>query len=73
MRADARFALERLDPGDSARGPALHLEGVSYLLAGETDRADQLLAQAVEVATHDREPQRRLVRPGPALPGRHRA
>jgi LuxR family transcriptional regulator, maltose regulon positive regulatory protein len=55
MRADAQFALERLDPGDSARGPALHLEGVSYLLAGETDRADQLLAQAVEVATHDRE------------------
>ena len=55
MRADARFALERLDPGDSARGPALHLEGVSYLLAGETDRADQLLVQSVEVATHDRE------------------
>jgi LuxR family transcriptional regulator, maltose regulon positive regulatory protein len=49
------FARDRLDPGDSARGPALHLEAVSYLLAGETDRADQLLAQAVEAATHDRE------------------
>jgi LuxR family transcriptional regulator, maltose regulon positive regulatory protein len=55
MGADARFALERLDPGDAARGPALHLEAVSYLLAGETDRADQLLAQAVGAATHDRE------------------
>jgi LuxR family transcriptional regulator, maltose regulon positive regulatory protein len=55
MRADARFARERLDPGDSARGPALHLEGASYLWAGETDRADQLLAHAVEVATQDRE------------------
>ena len=55
MRADAQFARERLDPGESARGPALHLEAVSYLLAGETDRADQLLAQAVGAATHDRE------------------
>lgn len=55
MRADAQFARERLDPGDSARGPALHLEGASYLLAGEIDRADPILAQAVEVAVHDRE------------------
>jgi LuxR family maltose regulon positive regulatory protein len=55
MGADARFALERLDPGDGARGPALHLEAASYLLAGEADRADQLLARAVEVATQDRE------------------
>jgi LuxR family transcriptional regulator, maltose regulon positive regulatory protein len=55
MRADARLARELLEPGDSARGPALHLEGVAYLLAGEPDRADRLLAQAVEVATRDRE------------------
>jgi LuxR family maltose regulon positive regulatory protein len=55
MRADARFALERLDPPDSGRGPALHLEGTAYLLAGEADRADPILAHAVEVATHDRE------------------
>ena len=55
MRADAQLAQERLDPGDSARGPALHLEGISHLLAGEADRADPILAHAVEVATHDRE------------------
>ena len=55
MRADAQFARERIDPGDSARGPALHLEGASYLLTGESDRADVLLARAVEVATEDRE------------------
>jgi LuxR family transcriptional regulator, maltose regulon positive regulatory protein len=55
MRADAQLARQRLDPADSARGPALHLEGISYLLAGEADRADPILAHAVEVATHDRE------------------
>jgi len=55
MRADAQLARDRLDPGDSARGPALHLEGISYLLAGQGDRADPILAHAVEVATHDRE------------------
>jgi LuxR family maltose regulon positive regulatory protein len=55
MRADARLAREQLDRGDSARGPALQLEGISYLLAGQADRADPILAHAVEVATHDRE------------------
>jgi LuxR family transcriptional regulator, maltose regulon positive regulatory protein len=55
MRADAQLAQEGLDPGDAARGPALHLEGISYLLAGEADQADPILAHAVEVATHDRE------------------
>jgi LuxR family transcriptional regulator, maltose regulon positive regulatory protein len=55
MRADAQFALEWLDLGDSARGPALHLEGISYLLAGKAGRADPILAHAVEVATHDGE------------------
>jgi LuxR family transcriptional regulator, maltose regulon positive regulatory protein len=55
MRADARRARERMGPGDTVRGPALHLEGASYLLVGETDHADRLLAEAVEVATQDRE------------------
>jgi LuxR family maltose regulon positive regulatory protein len=55
MRADAQFARERIEPGDSSRGPALHLEGASYLLAGDLDRADALLARSVEVATEDRE------------------
>jgi LuxR family maltose regulon positive regulatory protein len=55
MRADAQLAQARLDPVDSARGPALHLEAASYLLVGDLDRADRLLAEAVEVATQDRE------------------
>jgi LuxR family maltose regulon positive regulatory protein len=55
MRADAQLAQDRLDPGDTARGPALHLEGVSWLLAGQADRADAILAHAVEVATLDGE------------------
>jgi LuxR family maltose regulon positive regulatory protein len=55
MRADARRARELTDPGDTTRGSALHLEGASYLLVGESDGADRLLAQAVEVATRDRE------------------
>jgi LuxR family transcriptional regulator, maltose regulon positive regulatory protein len=54
MRADARRARGRMGPGDT-RGPALHLEGVSYLLVGDLDRADGLLVQAVEAATQDRE------------------
>jgi LuxR family transcriptional regulator, maltose regulon positive regulatory protein len=47
MRADARFARERVEPGSTLGGPALHLEGASYLLAGDLDRADALLALAV--------------------------
>jgi LuxR family transcriptional regulator, maltose regulon positive regulatory protein len=52
MRTDAQLAQDLLDPGDPARGPALHLEGTSYLLTGQADRADPILARAVEVATH---------------------
>ena len=55
MRADAAFARERVEPGGTMGGPALHLEGASYLLAGDLDRADMLLAQAAEVAARDRE------------------
>jgi LuxR family transcriptional regulator, maltose regulon positive regulatory protein len=55
MRADARRARERMDPEDSARAGALHLEGASYLVVGDLDHADRLLAEAVEVATRDRE------------------
>ena len=55
MRADARFARERVGPGSALAGPALHLEGASYLLAGDLDRADALLAGSVAVATEDRE------------------
>jgi LuxR family transcriptional regulator, maltose regulon positive regulatory protein len=55
MRADARFARERVEPGSTLAGPALHLEGASYLLAGDLDRADALLARSVAVATESRE------------------
>jgi LuxR family transcriptional regulator, maltose regulon positive regulatory protein len=55
MRADARFARERIETGSTLGGPALHLEGAAHLLAGDLDRADALLAQAAEVASHDRE------------------
>ena len=54
MRADAKAALDELDPGSQWRPTAQLLEGICYLLAGETDRADRILAHAAEVATHAR-------------------
>jgi LuxR family transcriptional regulator, maltose regulon positive regulatory protein len=51
MRADIQAALEELSPGSQWRPTAQLLEGICYLLAGETDRADLVLARAVEVAT----------------------
>jgi len=52
MRADAQAAMSGLGPGSQWRATARLLEGVSHLLAGEVDRADPILAHAVEVATH---------------------
>jgi LuxR family transcriptional regulator, maltose regulon positive regulatory protein len=51
MRADAQAALDQLSPGSQWRATAQLLEGMCYLLAGAVDRADPLLARAVEVAT----------------------
>jgi LuxR family maltose regulon positive regulatory protein len=51
MRADAQAAVAGLDPGSPWRATALLLEGIAYLLAGEADRADPILAYAAEVAT----------------------
>jgi LuxR family maltose regulon positive regulatory protein len=51
MRADTQTALGELGAGSQWRPTAQLLEGICYLLAGETDRADLLLARAVEVAT----------------------
>ena len=48
MRADAELALELLPPGSRGRPHALVLLGVSRLLAGEVDQADDLFADAVE-------------------------
>ena len=51
MRADAEAALAGLGPGSPWRATALGLQGISYLLDGEADRADPILAYAVDVAT----------------------
>jgi LuxR family maltose regulon positive regulatory protein len=51
MRGDVQAALGELDSGSQWRPTAQLLEGICYLLAGEADRADWILARAVEVAT----------------------
>ena len=51
MRADTQAALAELGPGSQWRPTAQLLEGIGSLLAGETDRADVILAHAAEVAT----------------------
>jgi LuxR family transcriptional regulator, maltose regulon positive regulatory protein len=52
MRADAELTRARLGPDSQWRAPALLLEGTAYLLAGQADRADPILAHTVQVATH---------------------
>jgi LuxR family maltose regulon positive regulatory protein len=49
MRRDAEMACEGLAPGSQWRASALALEGLSWLLDGEAERADEILAQAVDV------------------------
>jgi LuxR family maltose regulon positive regulatory protein len=51
MRLDARAALDGLDPASPYRATMLHTEGLAYLLAGDPDRADTVLAHAVDAAT----------------------
>jgi LuxR family maltose regulon positive regulatory protein len=51
MRADVQAALGELSPASQWRATAQLLEGICYVLAGETDRADPVLAHAAEVAT----------------------
>jgi LuxR family maltose regulon positive regulatory protein len=51
MRADVQAALAGLSPASQWWAAALVLEGASYLLGGEADRADRVLADAVEVGT----------------------
>jgi LuxR family maltose regulon positive regulatory protein len=48
MRRDAEMARDGLAPGSQWRASALALEGVSWLLEGAPERADPILAQAVE-------------------------
>jgi LuxR family transcriptional regulator, maltose regulon positive regulatory protein len=49
MRRDAEIARDGLAPGSQWRTTALMLEGVSWLLDDEPERADSILARAVEV------------------------
>jgi LuxR family transcriptional regulator, maltose regulon positive regulatory protein len=51
MRADAQVAREELSLGSPWRATALLLEGISYLLDGEAEHADPILAHAVGAAT----------------------
>jgi LuxR family maltose regulon positive regulatory protein len=50
MRQDARTALDGLAPASPYRATMLHTEGVSYLLEGDPERADPVLARAISVA-----------------------
>jgi LuxR family maltose regulon positive regulatory protein len=51
MRADAQLALAGLSPASPYRATMLHTEAVSHLLEGDLDRADSILAHALNVAT----------------------
>jgi LuxR family maltose regulon positive regulatory protein len=52
MRTDAEAALAGMSPESPWRATALSLHGISYLLDGEADQADPILAHTVDVATH---------------------
>ena len=51
MRRDAQIAGDGLSPRSPYRATMLHTEGVSYLLQGDPDRADPILAHAFDAAT----------------------
>jgi LuxR family transcriptional regulator, maltose regulon positive regulatory protein len=51
MRRDAQMAWEGLSPASPYRATMLHTEGISYLVLGNHDRADPILAHAFDVAT----------------------
>ena len=51
MRRDARIAWSGLSPASPYRATMLHAEGLSYLLEGDLERADAILARAVDEAT----------------------
>src|SRR4029453_1586401 len=51
MLADTQAASAELDPASQWRPTARLLEGIGYLLAGQADRADPILAHAARGAT----------------------
>ena len=50
MRRDARTSWQGLNPASPYRSTMLHVEGLSHLLAGDTDAADAIFARAVDTA-----------------------
>jgi LuxR family maltose regulon positive regulatory protein len=50
MRTDAQTAMEGLSPASPHRPAMVHTVGVSHLLEANPDRADPILAHAVDVA-----------------------
>ena len=51
MRADTQAAWPSAGPGQPVAPTAQLLKGIGYLLAGQADQADPILAHAAEVAT----------------------
>ncbi len=51
MRRDAAVAWKGLSPLSPYRATMLHTEGLSFLLEGQPDRADPILAHAFDAAT----------------------
>ena len=51
MRRDTAVAWDGLSPLSPYRATMLHTEGLSYLLEGEPDQADPILAHAFDAAT----------------------
>jgi LuxR family maltose regulon positive regulatory protein len=51
MRRDAQTAWDGLSPLSPYRATMLYTEGLSYLLEGDPDRADPILAHAFDAAT----------------------
>ena len=51
MRRDAQIARDGLSPASPYRATMLYTQGISYLLEGDPDRADPLLARAFEDST----------------------
>ena len=51
MRRDARIGWEGLSPASPYRATMLYTEGISYLLQGDPDRADPILAHAFDTAS----------------------
>ena len=51
MRRDARIGWDGLSPASPYRATMLYTEGISYLLQGDPDRADPILAHAFDTAS----------------------